>query len=117
MKPSTRKSKSRSSGKAVAKYNGVALPKDASERRRMRNKLSAKAFRERKQDALNSARKEVEGCDAAINKLEMQLNDVSSYWGYIYSNYGLYYTAFLMVTIPFTTIVCRQEPKARRYSP
>ena len=72
----TRRGKSRSKPGAK-KYNGVALPEDATQRRRMRNKLSAQVHRKRKQDALNTAKLEVEGCDDVIKKLKMQLNDVS----------------------------------------
>mmetsp|Transcript_27993 Transcript_27993/g.51634 ORF Transcript_27993/g.51634 Transcript_27993/m.51634 type:complete len:151 (+) Transcript_27993:228-680(+) len=80
MKPS---GKGKSRGKAVAKgkvsiYNGVALPKDATQRRRMRNKLSAQVHRKRKQEALDSAKQEVEGCDEVTNKLKVQLNDTRS---------------------------------------
>merc|ERR1719203_1410587 len=59
----------------VAKYNGVALPTDATQRRRMRNKLSAQVHRKRKQDALNTAKEEAEDCDVVISKLKVQLND------------------------------------------
>ena len=78
-KPSGRgKSRSKACAKGkVAKYNGVPLPEDATQRRRLRNKLSAEVHRKRKRDALNSAKREVEGCDVVINKLKVQLNDVS----------------------------------------
>merc|ERR1719203_1531669 len=59
----------------VAKNNGVALPEDAMQRRRMRNKLSAQVHRKRKQDALKSAEQEVEGCDVVLNTLKVQLSD------------------------------------------
>eukprot|EP00571_Detonula_confervacea_P000745 CAMPEP_0172323172 /NCGR_PEP_ID=MMETSP1058-20130122/48050_1 /TAXON_ID=83371 /ORGANISM="Detonula confervacea, Strain CCMP 353" /LENGTH=75 /DNA_ID=CAMNT_0013039109 /DNA_START=133 /DNA_END=357 /DNA_ORIENTATION=- len=73
MKP-TGKGKSRS--KIDAKYNGVTLPADATQRRRMRNKLSAQVHRKRKEDALNTATEEVEGCNVVISKLKAQLNDM-----------------------------------------
>ena len=63
-------------------YNGVTLPTDACERRRVRNKLSAMVHRKKKQDALNTAKEEVAACDIEINRLKLQLNDVSS--SYIY---------------------------------
>lgn len=75
----TTKKRSASKPAVVAKYNGVALPSDATQRRRMRNKLSAQVHRKRKADALNSAKQEVEQCDVEINKLKMQLDDVSTY--------------------------------------
>mmetsp|Transcript_14061 Transcript_14061/g.23970 ORF Transcript_14061/g.23970 Transcript_14061/m.23970 type:complete len:148 (-) Transcript_14061:283-726(-) len=59
----------------VAKYNGVALPGDATQRRRLRNKLSAQVHRKRKQDALNKATQEAEDCDATIQNLKTQLDD------------------------------------------
>merc|ERR1719203_1764533 len=62
----------------IAKYNGVALPTDATQRRRMRNKLSAQVHRKRKQDALNTAKEEAEGCDVVVRKLKVQLNDTKS---------------------------------------
>jgi len=62
----------------VAKYHGVALPADATQRRRLRNKLSAQVHRKRKQDALDTAKQEVEGCDVVVDKLKVQLDDVSS---------------------------------------
>lgn len=61
----------------VAEYHGVALPDDAAERRRMRNKLSARVHRQRKQDALATAEKEVAGCDARIGGLQARLEEVS----------------------------------------
>ncbi|KAL9183855.1 hypothetical protein ACHAXT_004711 [Thalassiosira profunda] len=61
--------------KYVAHYNGVALPTDSHERRRVRNKLSAQVHRKRKQDALKTARDEVASCDAQIRELKGQLND------------------------------------------
>mmetsp|Transcript_24351 Transcript_24351/g.52192 ORF Transcript_24351/g.52192 Transcript_24351/m.52192 type:complete len:173 (-) Transcript_24351:331-849(-) len=70
----TSRNKSVSKGN-VAKYNGVSLPADATQRRRMRNKLSAQVHRKRKQDALNTAREEVEECDAVISKLRVRLDD------------------------------------------
>ena len=60
------------------KYNGVTLPTDTFERRRVRNKLSAMVHRKKKQDALNTAKEEVAACDTEINRLKLQLNDVSS---------------------------------------
>lgn len=61
----------------VAKYNGVTLPTDTTQRRRMRNKLSAQVHRKRKLDALNTAKQEAEECEVVINKLKGQLKDVS----------------------------------------
>ena len=63
-------------------YNGVTLPTGACERRRVRNKLTAMVHRKKKQDALNTAKEEVAACDIEINRLKLQLNDVSS--SYIY---------------------------------
>mmetsp|Transcript_24350 Transcript_24350/g.52190 ORF Transcript_24350/g.52190 Transcript_24350/m.52190 type:complete len:124 (-) Transcript_24350:452-823(-) len=73
----TSRNKSVSKGN-VAKYNGVSLPADATQRRRMRNKLSAQVHRKRKQDALNTAKEEVKECDVVISKLREQLDDVSA---------------------------------------
>ena len=56
---------------------GIPLPEDSKQRRRVRNKLSAQAFRKRKQDILATAKQEVANYDAEINKLMTQLNDVS----------------------------------------
>ena len=56
---------------------GIPLPADSKQRRRVRNKLSAQAFRKRKQDTLATAKQEVANYDAEINKLRMQLYDVS----------------------------------------
>jgi hypothetical protein len=66
--------------KKVAKssYNGVALPTDMAERRRLRNKLSAKVHREKKKDALEGARQDVFICDKELNQLKSQLAEVSS---------------------------------------
>jgi len=78
-KPTTTTQKPTGKGKlrskSGAKYNGVALPEDATQRRRMRNKLSAQVHRKRKQDALNTAKEEVDGCDVVICNLKMQLDD------------------------------------------
>jgi len=76
-----------------SKYNGVKLPEDATQRRRMRNKLSAQVHRKRKADALNTAKEEVECCDNEINKLKEQLDNVSSHQ--IDSILGLHRTLFL----------------------
>ena len=64
-------------------YNGVALPTDSLERRRVRNKLSAMVFRKKKQDALNSAKEEVAKCDTEIERLKLQLDNVSSSYHYL----------------------------------
>jgi hypothetical protein len=58
-------------------YNGVALPTDMAERRRLRNKLSAKVHRERKKDALEGARQEVFVCDKELTQLKSKLAEVS----------------------------------------
>ena len=112
MKPS---GKGKSRGKAVAKgkvwYNGVALPSDATQRRRMRNKLSAQVHRKRKQDALDSAKQEVEGCDDVTNKLKVQLNDVSPLLN------GIPTLCLRLITVThwrlsFVTLcLCRRDPK------
>jgi len=82
-KPTTTTQKPTGKGKlrskSGAKYNGVALPEDATQRRRMRNKLSAQVHRKRKQDALKTAKEEVDGFDVVICNLKMQLDDVSFY--------------------------------------
>ena len=70
-----KKIKSASSGKKETKleYDGVLLPDDVDARRKLRNKLSAKVHRKRKQDALDSAKREVEECDDTIKDLKSQL--------------------------------------------
>ena len=75
-----KKSSSRRSKKS---YNGVTLPTDSTERRRLRNKLSAEVYRKRKQDALKTAKEDVDQCDEEMDALNVQLNDVS--YIYIYS--------------------------------
>jgi len=70
-----KKSSSRRSKKS---YNGVTLPTDSTERRRLRNKLSAQVFRKRKQDALKTAKEDVDECDEEMDKLNVQLNDTRS---------------------------------------
>lgn len=66
--------KGQSRKKINAKYNGVTLPANSTERRRMRNKLSAQVHRKRKDDALKTAKDAVEVCNVAINKLKAQLD-------------------------------------------
>ena len=62
------------------------VPTDAKERRAVRNKLSAKAFRKRKADNLNAAKQDVADCDDEIQKLKMQLSSVSVlYFYYIFA--------------------------------
>ena len=70
-----KKMKSASTGKRDPKleYDGVKLPEDVDARRKLRNKLSAKVHRKRKQDALDSAKREVEECDDTIKALKSQL--------------------------------------------
>eukprot|EP00985_Skeletonema_marinoi_P013000 scaffold6391_cov108-Skeletonema_marinoi.AAC.2 len=58
---------------AQCSYNGVALPTDMAERRRMRNKLSAKVHREKKKDVLESAKQEVVAYDKEMNQLKSEL--------------------------------------------
>lgn len=58
-------------------YNGVALPTDMAERRRLRNKLSAKVHREKKKDALEGARQDVSVCDKELTLLKSELTEVS----------------------------------------
>ena len=62
---------------AKLSYNGVALPTDVAERRKMRNKLSAKAHREKKKDALAGAKQEVIACDRELAHLKSELTEVS----------------------------------------
>ena len=62
---------------AQCSYNGVALPTDMAERRRMRNKLSAKVHREKKKDVLESAKQEVVAYDKELNHLKSELIEVS----------------------------------------
>jgi hypothetical protein len=52
-------------------YNGVALPLNMAERRRLRNKLSAKVHREKKKDALESVRQEVIVCDKELTPVSL----------------------------------------------
>lgn len=75
MKPTSARGKSMN--KSGAKYNGVTLPKDATQRRRMRNMLSAQVHRKRKQDALNTAKQECDVCDVEMRKLQTKLIEVS----------------------------------------
>ena len=65
--------------KKVAKssYNGVALPTDMAERRRLRNKLSAKVHREKKKDALEVAKQEVIACNNELTQFKSELTEVS----------------------------------------
>ena len=62
---------------AKSTYNGVALPTDMAERRRLRNKLSAKVHREKKKDALEGAKQEVFFCDKELTQLKSELTEVS----------------------------------------
>ena len=68
---------------AKLSYNGVALPTDVAERRKMRNKLSAKAHREKKKDALAGAKQEVVACDRELAHLKSELTEVSLICVYI----------------------------------
>ena len=68
---------------AKLSYNGVALPTDVAERRKMRNKLSAKAHREKKKDALAGAKQEVIACDRELAHLKSELTEVSLICVYI----------------------------------
>lgn len=72
-------SKAKKVSKRIAKnsYNGVELPTNMAERRRLRNKLSAKIHRERKKDALEGVRREVFECDEELTKLKSELTVVS----------------------------------------
>ncbi|KAL7549717.1 hypothetical protein ACHAWF_012983 [Thalassiosira exigua] len=76
-KPASPKAKSgpRKKKLGVSKYNGVDLPDDATQRRRLRNKLSAQVHRKRKQDALKTAQQECDACDVVIGELKDKLND------------------------------------------
>lgn len=65
---------------AQSSYNGVALPADMAERRRLRNKLSAKVHREKKKDALEGMKQEVIACDKELAQLESDLIEVSLIW-------------------------------------
>ncbi len=62
---------------AQSSYNGVALPTDMTERRRLRNKLSAKVHREKKKDALEGTKQEVIACDKELAQLKSDLTEVS----------------------------------------
>lgn len=59
-------------------YAGVILPEDVDARRKLRNKLSAKVHRKRKQDALDNAKRDVEECDDTINDLKSQLTALAA---------------------------------------
>ena len=74
---STKTAKGKKTSSSKHQYMGIPLPADSKQRRRVRNKLSAQAFRKRKQDTLATAKQEVANYDAEINKLRMQLYDVS----------------------------------------
>ena len=63
---------------AQSSYNGVALPTDMAERRRLRNKLSAKVHREKKKDALEGMKQEVIACDKELAQLKSELTEVRS---------------------------------------
>ena len=72
---SDEQAKSSSTGKKRTKleYMGVQLPEDVDARRKLRNKLSAKVHRKRKQDSLDSVKKLVEEYDETITELKTQL--------------------------------------------
>jgi hypothetical protein len=76
-KPTTNRGKNYHQRSDGTTYNGILLPTDSKERRAVRNKLSAKAFRKRKADTLNAAKQDVAECDDEIQKLNMQLSSVS----------------------------------------
>ena len=78
-KTPTDNSKAKRATKKVSKstYNGVELPMDMAERRRLRNKLSAKVHREKKKDALDGARQEVFARDKELTQLKSELTEVS----------------------------------------
>ncbi|EJK49397.1 hypothetical protein THAOC_31732 [Thalassiosira oceanica] len=59
---------------AKHEYAGHQLPSDLVGRRRVRNMLSAKVHRKRKQDALNTAKTELDACNTTISKLKQQLS-------------------------------------------
>ena len=85
-KPTTNRGKNYHQRSDGTTYNGILLPTDAKERRAVRNKLSAKAFRKRKADTLNAAKQDVADCDDEIQKLKMQLSSVSVlYFYYIFA--------------------------------
>ena len=63
--------------RAKHEYAGHKLPSDLTDRRRVRNKLSAQVHRKRKQDALNTAKTELDACNNTINTLKQQLLAVS----------------------------------------
>lgn len=73
------KAKSKRASRKISKstYNGVELPTDMAERRRLRNKLSAKVHREKKKDALEGAKQEVYACDKELTQLKSELAEVS----------------------------------------
>lgn len=75
----TPKAKSKRASRKISKstYNGVELPTDMAERRRLRNKLSAKVHREKKRDALEGAKQEVYACDKELTQLKSELAEVS----------------------------------------
>lgn len=77
MKPTDKQPVSRAKGDG-SKYNGVTLPKDATQRRRLRNKLSAQVHRKRKQDAINTGQGEIEACDTEIDRLRTKLSETRS---------------------------------------
>ena len=79
-------------------YNGILLPTDAKERRAVRNKLSAKAFRKRKADTLNAAKQDVADCDNEIQKLKIQLSSVS----FLLCLYSSYYLLLFISEISLT---------------
>ncbi|EJK63913.1 hypothetical protein THAOC_15403 [Thalassiosira oceanica] len=72
-----RKMDSGANDRAKHEYAGHKLPSDLTDRRRVRNMLSAKVHRKRKQDALNTAKTELDECNTTISKLKQQLSAVS----------------------------------------
>jgi len=70
----TRKKKA----KLEYEYDGVILPEDADARRKLRNKLSAKVHRKRKQDSLDKVKKLVEEYDDTIKDLKAQLTGLGN---------------------------------------
>jgi len=69
-----RKMDSGANDRAKHEYAGHKLPSDLTDRRRVRNMLSAKVHRKRKQDALNTAKTELDECNTTISKLKQQLS-------------------------------------------
>ena len=72
-----RKMDSVANDRAKLEYAGHKLPSDLTDRRRVRNMLSAKVHRMKKQDALNTAKTELDACNNTISNLKQQLSAVS----------------------------------------